>query len=86
MSATTRAAEALPPSLAPRGLNRVMGAAYVGVSPGLFDLMVGDGRMPKPKDIGRRKVWDRHEIDQAFDALDADDIQQADREWEGIDA
>ena len=38
MSATTRAAEALPPSLAPRGLNRVMGAAFVGVSPGLPDL------------------------------------------------
>ena len=30
---------------------------YVGVSPGKFDELVRDGRMPPPKRIGR-KVWD----------------------------
>lgn len=35
--------------------------------------MVGDGRMPKPKRINRRTVWDRHQLDRAFDALPDED-------------
>ena len=41
----------LPPSLAPRGLSLVQAAAYIGVSPSLFDEMVRDGRMPKAKRV-----------------------------------
>ena len=47
----------------PRGLCRVEAAAYVGVSPTLFDEMVGDGRMPRPKRINARSVWDRLLLD-----------------------
>jgi hypothetical protein len=40
--------------------------------------MVKDGRMPKPKRIDGRNVWDRHQVDIAFAALpdenDRDDI------------
>src|SRR5690242_17745827 len=39
--------QVLPASLPPRGLSRVQAAAYVGVSPVLFDELVKDGRMPK---------------------------------------
>ena len=53
----------------PRGLSREGAATYVGVSIGTFDLMVADGRMPKPKPINRRLVWDRYALDLAFDAL-----------------
>jgi predicted DNA-binding transcriptional regulator AlpA len=56
-------------SLAPRGLNRVQAAAYVGVSPSLFDEMVKDGRMPTAKMINSRKVWDRLRLDECFAAL-----------------
>jgi predicted DNA-binding transcriptional regulator AlpA len=42
---------------------------YIGVSPTLFDEMVIDGRMPKPKRINSRTVWDRLQIDIAFDAI-----------------
>ena len=56
-------------SLEPRGLNRAQAAAYVGVSPSLFDQMITDGRMPSPKTINSRNVWDRRELDVAFDAL-----------------
>ena len=56
-------------SIEPRGLNRVRAAAYVGVSPSLFDEMVSDGRMPSPKMINSRRVWDRRELDIAFDAI-----------------
>jgi predicted DNA-binding transcriptional regulator AlpA len=59
----------LPPSLAPRGVNREQAAAYIGVGPSLFDIMVKDGRMPKPKTINSRKVWDRQRLDEAFSAL-----------------
>lgn len=59
----------LPSSLPPRGLSRVEAAAYVGVSPSLFDAMVRDRRMPRPKRINARLVWDRLRLDAAFAAL-----------------
>jgi hypothetical protein len=65
-------ANILPTSLAPRGLSRVQAAAYVGVSPGTFDAMVADGRMPAPKRINVRKVWDRIQLDEAFAGLPAE--------------
>jgi hypothetical protein len=55
----------------PRGLSRVQAAWYVGVSPRKFDELVDDGRMPEPKRIDRRLIWDRHAIDVAFDALES---------------
>jgi hypothetical protein len=54
---------------APRGMSRVEAADYVGISPSLFDTMVGDGRMPGPKLINTRTVWDRLALDRAFEAL-----------------
>ena len=59
----------LPASLAPRGLSRVQAAAYVGVSPSLFDEMVKDERMPQPIRINARVLWDRLQLDEAFAAL-----------------
>ncbi|WP_245279254.1 hypothetical protein [Xanthobacter sp. 91] len=59
----------LPLSLPPRGLSRSIAAAYIGVSTTLFDELVADGRMPKPKLINSRNVWDRLRIDAAFEAL-----------------
>jgi predicted DNA-binding transcriptional regulator AlpA len=60
----------LPP---PRGFNREQSAEYIGVSPTKFDVLVADGRMPKPKRIYGRVVWDRLQLDTALAALpDAD--------------
>ena len=59
----------LPASLAPRGLSRVEAAAYVGVSPSTFDRLVADRHMPGPKRVFARMVWDRRELDLAFEAL-----------------
>jgi predicted DNA-binding transcriptional regulator AlpA len=61
--------EGRPYPLEPRGLNRDAAAHYVGVGTTTFDEMVRDGRMPLPKEIGRRKVWDRRQLDLAFEAL-----------------
>ena len=72
----------LPTSLPPRGLSRVQSAAYVGVSPSLFDEMIKDGRMPKPMHINARTVWDRVKLDEAFAALsDSDDRTGTDDDW-----
>ncbi len=60
----------LPPSLAPRGLSRVQSAEYVGIGVTKFDELVADGRMPKPKRIDGRTVWDRIKLDEAFAVLD----------------
>lgn len=65
-------ASVLPLSLPPRGLSRTEAAAYIGVSPSLFDMMVADGRMPGPKRINTHTVWDRHKLDAAFSALPDD--------------
>ena len=59
----------LPFGMLPRGMNRTQSAAYFGVSVSLFDQMVKDGRAPSPKLINTRTVWDRHKLDEAFDAL-----------------
>lgn len=55
--------------LAPRGLSREQAAAYVGVGATLFDAMVADGRMPPPKRLNARLVWDRLQLDRSFEAL-----------------
>jgi predicted DNA-binding transcriptional regulator AlpA len=65
----------LPLSLAPRGLSRVESAVYIGVSASTFDALVEDGRMPKPKRINSRTVWDRLKLDEAFEALPGDDVE-----------
>jgi len=54
----------------PRGLRRTLAAEYIGVSLPLFDTMVRDGRMPKPKRVENRTIWDRIAVDRAFDLLD----------------
>jgi predicted DNA-binding transcriptional regulator AlpA len=72
----------LPPSLAPRGLSRAQAAEYIGVGVTKFDEMVDDGRMPRPKRIDGRIVWDRIKLDKAFDALDDEGGPR--NEWDAL--
>ena len=53
----------------PRGMSREEAARYVGVGPTLFDEMVIDRRMPKPRRINNRVIWDRAELDLYFTNL-----------------
>jgi len=53
----------------PRGLRREDAAYYVGVSPATFDEMVKDRRMPQPKKVGKRTIWDRRQLDVSFEDL-----------------
>jgi predicted DNA-binding transcriptional regulator AlpA len=56
-----------------RGLSRNEAAMYCGISSSTFDKLVGENRMPKPRRIGERKIWDVRELDIAFDALPHED-------------
>jgi predicted DNA-binding transcriptional regulator AlpA len=71
----------LPQSLAPRGLSREQAAAYIGISPSFFDMLIKDGRMPGPKRINSRVVWDRLKVDAAFEALADTDDPSIEDEW-----
>ncbi|MBT3989072.1 MAG: AlpA family phage regulatory protein [Rhodospirillaceae bacterium] len=64
-----------------RGLNRKEAANYIGCSASKFDEMVVDGRMPQPKQIDRRLVWDRHELDTYFDELPRRGVSEI-NEWD----
>jgi predicted DNA-binding transcriptional regulator AlpA len=57
---------------APRGLDREEAARYIGVSATKFDQLVADRRMPKPKRVDGRVLWDRLRLDAAFTDLPED--------------
>ena len=54
---------------APRGMSREEAARYVGVGVTKFDEMVMDGRMPRPKRVDGRVIWDRLRLEAAFSDL-----------------
>ena len=55
-----------------RGLSRSCAAEYVGCSPRKFDQMIREGIMPAPRLIGTKRIWDRVELDEAFEELPHD--------------
>jgi len=69
-----------------RGLSRVEAAMYVGVSPVKFDELVRDGRMPPPKRIDGRKLWDVRELDMAFDTLPSENQGPQGTTWDDFRA
>lgn len=78
-------------SYPPRGLRREDAARYLGISPSKFAEMVNDGRVSGPKLIDGCVVWDRHRLDEAFDALpDRDETapaaDQAANRWKTVSA
>lgn len=53
-----------------RVFNRDEAASYVGVSPGHFKKLVGDGVMPAPLSaFGRVRRWDKAALDKAVCAV-----------------
>jgi predicted DNA-binding transcriptional regulator AlpA len=51
------------------------------VSPSLFDALVKDGRMPPPKRINSRVLWDRIRLDAAFEEI-PDEESRAANPWD----
>ncbi len=69
-----------------RGLSRVEAAMYIGISASKFDELVRAGRMPGPKRIDGRKVWDVRDLDVAFDALPSENPQSQGSSWDDFRA
>lgn len=53
----------------PIGLSVESAAAFIGVSPELFQRAVDDGSMPVPRKLGGRLIWDAEEIAEALRRL-----------------
>jgi predicted DNA-binding transcriptional regulator AlpA len=51
------------------GLGQVEAAAAIGISVSKFRTLVEDGRMPSPRRIDGRSIWDVDELRAAFKAL-----------------
>jgi predicted DNA-binding transcriptional regulator AlpA len=73
-------------SWVPRGLRAPQAAQYIGVSQSKFYELVKDGRIPAPSPIDGVVVWDRFELDEAFDALKSAASEQRDSTWDDVDA
>ena len=52
-----------------RGFNRSEAADYIGVGTIKFDDLVDQRRMPQPREIDKRTVWDVCELDEYFEKL-----------------
>lgn len=55
----------------PRGLRLSRAAAYLGMSERTFRDLVAEGRLPKPKRLRGLHIWDRLELDAAFESLES---------------
>lgn len=62
-------------------MDRIEAARYIGVGVTKFDEMVADRRMPLPKRVDGRNVWDRIQLDAAFT-----DLPERDASGNRIDA
>ena len=52
-----------------RGLDENEAAIYLSLSPSFFRKLVELKKMPRPRLIGERRIWDVEELDLAFKAL-----------------
>jgi hypothetical protein len=64
-----------------RGLSRDEAATYPGISPSKFDELRKDGRVGPPRRIDGRKVWDIRDLDDAFDNLPYEVVENEENDW-----
>lgn len=53
----------------PRGMRAERAAAYIGIAPSTFHQMVDDGTMPKGIKVRGMRIWDRFDVEAAFENL-----------------
>lgn len=56
---------------APRGLSADEAARYIGVGRTMFEELVASRKMPRPKRIGSRVIYDRFEVDACFSDIES---------------
>jgi predicted DNA-binding transcriptional regulator AlpA len=66
------------------GLGEIEAAAAIGVSASKFRLLVKEGRMPRPRRIDNRSVWDIDELRAAFKALPHEGEAEGSNTWADV--
>jgi len=64
-----------------RGLGEGEAGVYIGVGATKFSELVKDGRMPKPRVIDGRRVWDIDDLDAAFRDLPYEGEKPKNNPW-----
>lgn len=67
-----------------RGLSQSEAALYVGISVTKFASMVVDGRMPRPRRIDARRIWDVDDLDAAFKSLPIEGEEARKNSWDDL--
>jgi predicted DNA-binding transcriptional regulator AlpA len=57
----------------PRAFRADRAAAYLGISTSKFHVLVEEGRLPKPVRLDGMTLWDRLDLDAAFERLKAEE-------------
>jgi predicted DNA-binding transcriptional regulator AlpA len=60
------------PAYPPRAMRAEQSADYLSMSRSMFLKLVDEGKMPKPLKVGAMAMWDRYDIDHAFEDLKRD--------------
>lgn len=68
------------------GLGQADAAAAIGISATKFRELVDAGRMPKPRRLDSRLLWDADELRDAFKALPHDGDKPAVNPWDEEEA
>lgn len=84
MNARARPRDALSPLPTRIGLSRDEAAAFVGVSANTFGKMVDEGRMPRPRVVNARRLWNAREVEAAFAALPRDGDDASSNPWDDV--
>ncbi|WP_316227103.1 hypothetical protein [Bradyrhizobium sp. SZCCHNS3052] len=66
------------------GLGEIEAAAAIGVSASKFRALVKEARMPRPRRIDRRFVWDVDELRAAFKALPHEGESEGSDTWADV--
>ena len=72
----------LPSGVIPFAVSREAAAALIGVSATFFDRLVKDGRMPAPRDVDGRVLWDSDEVRSAWRAIPRRGQAEARNPWD----
>jgi predicted DNA-binding transcriptional regulator AlpA len=66
------------------GLGEIEAAAAIGVSASKFRMLVKEARMPRPRRIDSRAVWDVDELRAAFKALPHEGEAEGSNTWADV--
>ena len=67
------------------GLGELEAAAAIGISVSKFRTLVNEKRMPSPRRLDGRKIWDVDELRAAFKALPHSDDREMPDTWADVE-